>query len=507
MKVAALALISVLSSHYGDWRNSSNARESVLNPTNVAGLQSLGNYSVDGAVFAQPLVVEDIQTSAGYRDLLIVCTLNDSCYAFDANQPGSAAIWRVTLGTPLATYPGGAAVYYGLPMGCISTPAIDPYAQILYVVCSTTGPQWVLNQISLSTGSVITSAVISGQVPGSGMTGDTIVAGQLQFSPYYALQKAGLALSNGNVYVAFSSHDDFSVGSWHGWLFAYSTANLSQVGIFCTTPNGAGGSIWQSGGAPAVDPNGNIYALSGNGDYDGATNWANSLLKFSPSLALVDWFTPSNYAAISAADYDLSSSRPILVPGAGLVAFSFKGAVVYSTPLSCLGHLQGSGSCALQTLANMVIFAGHDNGVYSGVAYQNGTAYFAPVGGPIFPFTLAGSTWTAGTQGATNYPFPGATMTVSSQSGANAILWAAISGGPAETMSQQGTLYALNPATFATLWSGATGTLAKFVPPIVANGRVYVATLDGVVEVYGLKPAAPHVTLRTGTLRGTATLR
>jgi hypothetical protein len=49
-----------------------------------------------------------------------------------------------------------------------------------------------------------------------------------------------------------------------------------QLGAVVTTPNRLGGSIWQAGRAPAVDEKGNIYVVTGNGDYDGVANFSES---------------------------------------------------------------------------------------------------------------------------------------------------------------------------------------------------------------------------------------
>lgn len=498
---------SMLSSDYGPNRTSSNPHESILMPATVPGLIQTGSYPVDSAVFSQPLVIEGVKIGGAYRNVLLVCTMADSCYGFDADNPKAAPFWRATVGSPALGYPGGATVFYGYPNGCVATPVIDPQQWLAYVVCGTSAPGWVLAQISLSNGQIIASTPISGQVPGTGMAGDTIINGQLQFNPYYALAR-GLALANSNVYVTFSSHDDFSTGSFHGWVFSYSTSLLTQNGIFCTTPNGSGGSIWQSNAAPAIDSDGNLYVLTGNGTYDGVSNWANSLLKFSPSLQLLDWFTPSNYAAISASDLDLSSGHPMLIPGSGLVTFAFKDANIYSMPMTCLGHLAGSTQCPLQIFPTNVGYAGSEGGVYSGLAYQNGTGYFAPVRGPIYEFPLSSNQWTASPSriGSATYNFPGATMTVSSNDGAGTILWVVYPSSDSETAASQGTLAALNPSTLTAYWSSTTGGFSQLVPPTVLNGRVYVPTIDGTVRVYGL-PTNPQIQLRFGSVRGNGTLR
>jgi outer membrane protein assembly factor BamB len=48
-------------------------------------------------------------------------------------------------------------------------------------------------------------------------------------------------------------------------------------------------------------------------------------------------------------------------------------------------------------------------------------------------------------------------------------------------------VYALNAKTGAKLWSYRTGSYVGFSSPAVANGMVYVGSLDGKVYAFGLK--------------------
>src|SRR5258708_2735918 len=108
---------------------------------------------------------------------------------------------------------------------------------------------------------------------------------------------------------------------YNGWLFAYSAAGtgvLHQVAIFCTSPNKGASAIWQSGDGPAADPAGNIYVATGNGDFDlnnGGQDAGNSVLKLalrSGALVVLDYFSPSDTANLTANDLDLGAGGPIL---------------------------------------------------------------------------------------------------------------------------------------------------------------------------------------------------
>ncbi len=121
------------------------------------------------------------------------------------------------------------------------------------------------------------------------------------------------------------------------------------------------------GGAPAVDGSGNLYVTTGNGDYNGTTNFANSIVKLSPSLAVLDWWTPSNWAALESNDLDIASVRPMFVPNSQQVVAGGKEYKLYSVNTTCMGHLQGGGSgCpAAQVFAVNAFSPTEFNGLYS----------------------------------------------------------------------------------------------------------------------------------------------
>src|SRR5262249_48903121 len=145
--------------------------------------------------------------------------------------------------------------------------------------------------------------LIDASVPG---TGDGFFSPTMvQFRPYLYKNRAGLLLLNGVVYTSWASHCD--TGPYHGWIIGYDPADLHQVAVFTDTPNGYAGSFWMGGAAPAADESGNVYAISGNGEFDasaGGSNFGDSFLKLSSNggLAVVDYFTPFNQYTLDRKD-------------------------------------------------------------------------------------------------------------------------------------------------------------------------------------------------------------
>src|SRR5215467_1378496 len=97
------------------------------------------------------------------------------------------------------------------------------------------------------------------------------------------LQRPALLLVNGNVIICFGSNEDRL--PYQGWIFAYSASGgtLHRTGVLSTAPSRNGrAAIWNSGGGPAADTKGNIFVVTGNGDFDlnaAGLSGGNSFLK------------------------------------------------------------------------------------------------------------------------------------------------------------------------------------------------------------------------------------
>lgn len=280
-------------------------------------------------------------------------------------------------------------------------------------------------------------------------------------------------------------------------MLAYDAADLSQAAVFCASPNTYGAGIWASGGAPAVDAAGNIYVSTGNDSYNGVNAWGESVLKLSPDLAILDWFTPSNYGPLDSLDADVSSNRPLLV--GGRVVIAGKDLRAYSIDPACMGHLQASNpACSLQSWTWAPGTVGDDTGAY-GALWMNSVLYLPTTSGSLYAYQFTGGTFNPSSIASSvrAFGFPGpAQISGSSNGPANGIVWTVTGDSSSFSATAGGTLRALDPATLGELWNSganardALGVLAKFAAPVPYNGMVYVPTQSGAVAVYGLLPPA-----------------
>jgi len=320
--MASAAPVNVLTANYDNARTNANVQEKTLNPSNVTKntFGKIGSFPVDGQIYAQPLYVAGVQIPGkGTRNVVYTVTMHNSVYAIDADALGSTTpLWQVNFGPSLPS-----SLFHFtdiLPeVGVLSTPVIDPVQQIIYVVSDTLedgAPVFRMHALSLGDGHETSYGPVVIAASSKGTGGGADDNGTLQFDASLQLQRPGLLLLDGAVITAFGSHGDDA--NFRGWMIGYDASDLrKQVAVLNTTANTLGGSIWQAGRAPAVDSDGNVYLATGNGEFDGVTEFGNSILKLSGrQLALLDWYTPENWAALRDDDQDLGSAGVILIPGA-----------------------------------------------------------------------------------------------------------------------------------------------------------------------------------------------
>lgn len=120
----------------------------------------------------------------------------------------------------------------------------------------------------------------------------------------------------------------------------YNPSTLQLEASFNSCPNGRQDAFWHSGRAPSVDTNGDIYAATGNGDFDGISNFGETLLRLSgEALSLLDWYTPQNWSDLNEQDWDLGSAGAILIPGTSQVLAAGKSGLMYLAQKDSLGHV------------------------------------------------------------------------------------------------------------------------------------------------------------------------
>ena len=276
-------------------RTGENLNEIALTPADVnqSTFGKLFSYPLDGLTLASPLYVANVNIPGkGYHNVVYVATEHDSVYAFDADGLSSTPLWHDSFIdpangiTPVPAADTGETGDIPNEIGITSTPVIDPTTGTLYVDAATkevsggtTTYYHKLHALDIATGAEKfgSPVTIQASVPGTGMGSQ---GGTLTFVPLRQNQRTALLLSNGVVYLGFSSRGD--IEPFHGWVLGYNATTLQQVMVYCTTPNGDDGGVWMSGDGVAADSAGSLYFITGDGLFDassGGNDYGDSFVK------------------------------------------------------------------------------------------------------------------------------------------------------------------------------------------------------------------------------------
>jgi hypothetical protein len=380
--------------------------------------------------------------------------------------------------------------------------------------------------------------------------GPVAIAGSFQgvtFSASLDIQRPGLlelngAMANGDsgIYIGFSEIDGVGVPGVsipHGWVFGYDALNLTAMPyIWNSTPSGEGGGVWASGAGLAAgfdSPSGStyIYLVTGDGDFTantGGSDYGDSFVKLTTALTPSSYFTPFAQACMNPADQDFGSSGVMLIPNSGSTYYAIaasKQGIVYSMNRANPGGYTAptNSTCpATGTNANAEYFQGSSHAYYTTPVTWNSYLYYIPMSSVISRYPLNVGTKSiclfrpicTGNTTKTSVVFSYGTNLSLSSSGTTtgtAIAWAAKGNGwPTATAPGPVILYAFDAEhtvskTIPELWDSTkcptrdqTGNSTKFVLPTIANGFVYLGSMDrtdttytrGELDVFGLTSAA-----------------
>jgi outer membrane protein assembly factor BamB len=411
---------------------------------------------LDGAVYGEPLL---------YGGYVIVATENDSIYAVTPTT-GKVA-WRTHIATAVSTHvidqATGLGSYCGdiNPLGITGTPVIDPAHNVIYVATEEMdgATKWQnirhrLYEVSLSTHKVIWQRDVD---PPHGNNMNYYVIAALQ-------QRPALTLAYGKVYVNFGGLSG-DCGKYHGYVVGVASTGTGNEVVY-QVPTDTEGAIWATNGA-LVTPAGNLLVDTGNGSSQSSFDGANAVIELSPQLHVLSQWAPTDWANLSAQDWDLGSAGPVVVPGttnlvfvAGKHAADSYGYLIHETSLGngpaaalytgevCTdpnSGVFGADAASIVTIAGTptpVVFAACSSGTVALKITTGTTPSFTRIWGPSTasppgpPIVAGGYVW--------------------------ALDWNA------------GQLVAMDPATGFVKWTRSTISLNHFAPPTIGDGLVIV---------------------------------
>ena len=452
-------------------------------------------------------------------------------------QSQDALVWAQWLGEPKAENPEFDSWNTNFPeYGILSTPVIDEARRTLYVVSwnNANGGEYRLHALDLTRppfpgpgfppidyrDRIKPAPLVTASIPKPG-------GGQITLDARQQKQRAALLLDRGTLYVGFSSNHEGD-GALHGWLLAYDATTLRQTAVWNPTRTATNGGIWQAGSGPAADAAGNVFVMTGNGRFDAASggpNLGDSFVKLKlegGQLVVKDFFTPCNQSlldrvcqnGIEACDLDIGSAGPLLAPGTApgstFLIGGGKDGNIYVVDTSSMGHYKAPAGAAAMDCPNpnavqaivgpkwqaggmgvvgnihgshvmwqgadaTRVFVWGEDDMLKAYEYRNGklvtppatSLYHAPPGMPGGMLAVSADGNTAGT----------------------GIVWALLpyAGDANRERGVQAQLLAFDARNIKTdifrssppndpFGANSVGLFAKFVPPLIANGKVFVTT-------------------------------
>jgi hypothetical protein len=311
---------------YDNTRQGVNAQETLLRASTLAssGFKFQNSAVVDGQIYAQPLYLSGLPTSfASSGNAVFVATEHGSVYALDgsslANIVSRSLLPSGDTSVPVSDLPldntGVPCSTISFELGITATPVIDPAPP-----STTHDPVMfaVVTSKHTSDGSFHQTLNAWDPVANTNTAFDIATALGSNFNALVQNQRAGLALTHDPgtndaiIYVAWGSHcDSTALGAYNGWLAAfrydYAASQFSLVDSFTVEPEtGAGlGGIWMAGAAPAIDDStGNIYLVTGNGNFLAGQQFGHSVLQLHQDLAaktlkVIGSYTPNKWAVLN----------------------------------------------------------------------------------------------------------------------------------------------------------------------------------------------------------------
>jgi hypothetical protein len=497
--------------HYDNYRTGWNSHETTLNAANVAGANFglIASTVLDDQVDAQPLILSSQAVGEhSAREVVYIATEGNTVYAIDANT-GEVLLQR-NLGTPVPrTSLPGQCTNGGPNLGINSTPVIDPKSRLIYLIAYIYTHQKPSYEVHALNPATLEDAIPPRTISASGKLADGT---DFAFDPHESRQRAGLLLNSGNLYAGFASFCDYDANKSRGWILGWKAKNLkplkandltnklnhTQHNFFLTA-------IWMSGYGLAGAQNGDVYFITGNSDYSGTAydpvlNISESVAQMSSDLSTVKHlFTPVNVVALEQSDGDFGAGGFMLLPPqkhqpSNLAVAAGKDAVMYVFNADDITNGAGGGGAAY-SVANVG-------------ACWCGPSYYVGADGKSRIVSSGNNdvkTWILKAKGTPKLTldknvgsvegeyFPGFFTSVSSDGTApgSAVIWAV--GRPTDFNEEALKFHAYDPVAAKEIFTTLTGYWTNSISdsnivPVVANGKVYVATVK-LLAIYGLKAA------------------
>jgi hypothetical protein len=273
--------------------SSSSTAPTGITAANVASLNRR-QVKLDGAVDASAIYLHGVTVKGSTDDVFFVTTTYGKTIAVDANK--AVVLWEYT--------PPKYDSWVGTRQITNSTPVADPDRQHIYAAA----PDGTVQKLAVSDGHVLWTTPIT-LLP----VREKIASPLKEFRGYIVAVTGGY-IGDQPPYQGHVAILDAQTGKL---LHVWNSLCSDRTGLLdprsCKATQSA---IWGRAGAVIDATTGNIFVATGNGPYDGKTNWGDATIELNPDATrMLGNYTPKNNAELNERDLDVGSTSPVLLGG------------------------------------------------------------------------------------------------------------------------------------------------------------------------------------------------
>jgi len=278
-------------------RSSASSESTGIDSATVSSLHRQ-QVPIDGIVDASVIYLHGVSVQGATHDVFFMTTSYGKTLAVDADS--GSILWEFT--------PQGYADWAGSRQVTTSTPAADPDRQSIYAA----SPDGHVQKLAISDGHALWSTAIT-RLPRREK-----IASPLTFFRGTVIAVTGGYIGDAPPYQGHVAILDAGTGKLeHVWNSLCSNQRELLDPQSCRSTRSA---IWGRAGAVVDTTTGHIFIATGNGPWNGSTDWSDATLELNADATqLLGNFTPTNTEDLAQSDRDVGSTSPILL-GEGLVA-------------------------------------------------------------------------------------------------------------------------------------------------------------------------------------------
>jgi outer membrane protein assembly factor BamB len=405
---------------------------------------------LDGTVDASAIYLHGVSVNGSNHDVFFVTTTYGKTIAIDADS--GFVLWEYT--------PPGLAAFAGTAQITNSTPVADPDRQHIYAAA----PDGTVQKLAIADGHVVWTTPIT-----------LLPSREKIASPLKEFRGRIIAVTGGYIgdeppYQGHVAILDAQTGTLeHVWNSLCSDRLSLIQPASCQSTRSA---IWGRAGA-VIDPaSGNIFVATGNGPYDGKTDWGDSVIELDPDATQVlGNYAPADNATLGGSDLDLGSTSPVLL-GTGTLAQGGKDTLIRVLGISAIAGIDSHTGNELQIVSTP----------------SRNMLFTAPV-----VWRDRAETWMFAAD-------TGGTMAWKISNGQLTQIWSNATGGTSPVVAGR-LLYVYNPSGGLHVYDPASGTQIAVLDcggrhwnsPIVVDGRIALPegnandhATDGVLDIWSV---------------------